>query len=138
MNKILLMLTLTTFIFISCGETKKKEVQKEVIETKEVKIEEPTTGNNLFAQGEKLFNEKTCVSCHQINTKIVGPSIKKIANVYREKNGNLVDFLEGKNDPIVETEPGQVAIMKANLDGFVKDLSVDQLKALENYILNAK
>ncbi|MCF6224452.1 MAG: c-type cytochrome [Flavobacteriaceae bacterium] len=138
MNKMFLTLTIITFILSSCGESKKEEVKKEVIETKEVKIEEPTTGYSLFAQGEKLFNDKTCISCHQLNTKIVGPSIKKIASIYEEKNGNLMDFLEGKSEPIVDSDPGQVAIMKANLDGFVKDLSVDQLKALENYILNAK
>jgi len=138
MNKVFLILTIITFILSSCGESKKEEVKKEVKQTKAVKIEEPVTENSLFAQGEKLFNEKTCVSCHQINTKIVGPSIKKIASIYGEKNGNLIDFLEGKSDPIVDTDPGQIAIMKANLDGFVKELSIDQLKALENYILNAE
>ncbi|VAV82825.1 hypothetical protein MNBD_BACTEROID02-825, partial [hydrothermal vent metagenome] len=120
---------------------KKEKLNNEVQETKEV-IQEPKSANvsedSLLAKGEKLFNEKTCVSCHNLDAKIVGPSIKNIASVYKEKNGDLMQFFKGKSNPIVETDPGQIAIMKANLDGFIKDLSDDQLKALENYILQAK
>ncbi len=39
---------------------------------------------------------------------------------------------------IVETDPGQVAIMKANLDGFVKDLKQEELEALAAYMRSAK
>ena len=47
-------------------------------------------------------------------------------------------FLKGNQEAIVDTDPGQVAIMKANLDGFVKDLSDNELKALEAYMLSFK
>ncbi|NOQ91813.1 MAG: cytochrome c, partial [Flavobacteriaceae bacterium] len=58
--------------------------------------------------------------------------------IYEEKEGNLVQFLKGNDAAIVDTDPGQVAIMKANLDGFVKDMSGDELQALANYMRNAK
>ena len=49
----------------------------------------------------------------------------------------MVQFLKGNTEAIVDTDPGQVAIMKANLDGFVKDLSPEELQALTAYMRNA-
>ena len=142
MKKILISFVVLTFLFYSCGEKKKEEVKKEVETTVEKKEEvakkEATTVSDQVALGEKLFTEKTCVSCHQLDKKLVGPSIKEIVKIYDEKKGNLVQFLKGNDSAIVDTDPGQVAIMKANLDGFVKDLSGDELRALAAYMRAAK
>ncbi len=92
----------------------------------------------MIALGEKLFTDKTCVSCHQLDAKVVGPSIKDIVKIYDQYDASLVEFLKGNKEAIVETDPGQVAIMKANLDGFVKDLKDEELEALAAYMKNAK
>ena len=94
MKKVLLAFTVFTMFLTSCGDDKKKEVKKEV-ETKveEVKKEiksDVAVADDQLALGEKLFAEKTCVSCHQMDAKIVGPSIKDIATIYKEKNGNNI------------------------------------------------
>ncbi len=142
MKKILLVLALFALFLSSCGDGKKEDLKK-ATETK-VKEDvkkvdaEPIDAGELVAMGEKLFTDKTCVSCHQIEIKIVGPSIQKIMKVYEEKNGNVINFLKGIDAPIVETDPGQVAIMKANLNGFVKDLSEKQLEALTAYMTSVK
>ena len=73
-----------------------------------------------------------------MDAKIVGPSVKDIVKVYEQNDASLVDFLKGNKDAIVDTDPGQVAIMKANLDGFVKDLKDEELQALAAYMKNAK
>jgi cytochrome c len=73
-----------------------------------------------------------------VDTKVIGPSIKDIVRVYDEKNGNIVQFLKGNSPAIVDTDPGQVAIMKANLDGFVKDLTPEELQALAAYMRSKK
>ncbi|HFS68091.1 MAG TPA: c-type cytochrome [Flavobacteriia bacterium] len=90
------------------------------------------------AKGKKLFTEKTCATCHAADKKLVGPSIKDIAAKYAEKNGNIVQFLKGKAAPIVDTDPGQVAVMKANIDGFLKDVSAEDLQALAAYMRSVK
>lgn len=141
MKKTLLSLAAFSLFLTSCGDSKKEEVKQEVTPVieevqKEVKSDAAIADDQL-ALGQKLFTEKTCVSCHQMDAKIIGPSIKEIASVYKEKNGNLVQFLKGNDPAIVDTDPGQVAIMKANLDGFVKDLSGDELQALAAYIRSA-
>lgn len=141
MKKVLFVLSVSSLLFFSCGDDKKKEVKKKTETTveevkEEVKSNVASTDDQLVL-GEKLFNDKTCVACHQLDTKVIGPSIKNIATIYAEKSGDLVQFLKGTNEAIVDTDPGQVAIMKANLDGFVKDLNEDELQALAVYMQNS-
>ncbi len=138
MKKILFVFAIFSLTIVSCGETKKEDVKKEVETTKEEAKEAPVAGNDMIALGEKLFTDKTCVSCHQLDAKIVGPSIKDIVKVYEQYDASLVDFLKGNKEAIVDTDPGQVAIMKANLDGFVKDLKEEELQALAAYMKSAK
>ena len=138
MKKILFVFVMFSLAMIRCGETKKEDVKKEVETTKEVTKEAPAASSDMLAMGEKLFTDKTCVSCHQLDAKIVGPSIKDIVKVYDQYDASLVAFLKGEKEAIVETDPGQVAIMKANLDGFVKDLKEEELEALAAYMKSAK
>ena len=136
MKKLLLFVLVAMFL-ISCGDEKKKDVKKEAETTVEKSKDAKKDGGDLLAIGEKLFGEKTCATCHQLDTKVIGPSIKDIANFYKDNNGNLMNFLKGTDPAIVDTDPGQVAIMKANLDGFVKDLSDTELEALVAYMQNS-
>lgn len=138
MKKILFVFAIFSLVLVSCGETKKEEVKKEIESAQEEPKAAPASADELVAMGEKLFTDKTCVSCHQMDAKIVGPSVKDIVKIYKENNADIVDFLKGNQEAIVDTDPGQVAIMKANLDGFVKDLNEDELKALAAYMNSAE
>ena len=138
MKKSVLVLGLAAVIFASCGEKKKEEVKE--VETKvETVVEEvkDVVVDNLEL-GKQLFTDKTCATCHQADAKVIGPSIKEINKIYEEQNGNIVKFLKGEAEAIVDTDPGQVAIMKANLDGFVKDMTGDELAALAAYMRSVK
>ena len=43
---------------------------------------------SLFApDGETLYKTKACVACHQIDTKVVGPSYKDVAAKYAGQEG---------------------------------------------------
>lgn len=143
MKNISLLLVFSLFVsFVSCGEKETKKEEKSI--KLEKKVEKPavaktdTSKDDLIALGEKLFTEKTCVTCHQKDKKIIGPSIIDINKVYAEKNADIVAFLKGELKPIVDTDPGQVAIMKANLDGFVKDLKDRELNAIKAYMQSIK
>lgn len=82
--------------------------------------------------GEVLFKGKgTCASCHQLDTKLIGPSFHDIAKMYKEKNGNIISFLKGESDPIVD--PAQYALMQPNLV-LTKTMTDAELKGLEDYI----
>ena len=116
-----------TLIVISCGKKTETDPMGNPIE--EVKA----TSDNL---GKELFEGKgLCSTCHKPDTKVVGPSIKEIAKIYKEKNASISIFLQGESDPIVD--PSQYEIMKANF-AVTKSMTDEELKALEEYMLNLK
>ncbi|MDV7187396.1 c-type cytochrome [Lutibacter sp. TH_r2] len=141
MKKSLFVLGIAAVLFVSCGEKKKEEVKKEVetkVETVKEEVKTEVAAVDNIELGKKLFAEKTCATCHQPDAKVIGPSIKEIVKVYAEQKGNIVTFLKGEAEAIVDKDPGQVAIMKANLDGFVKDMSGDELAAVAAYMRSVK
>jgi cytochrome c len=82
--------------------------------------------------GKELFNGKgACIACHQVDQKVVGPSLQDIAKIYKGKNGDMVSFLKGEGEPIVD--PTQYEIMKTNF-AITKAMSDTELKALEAYV----
>jgi len=101
----------------------------------------PTNSNTndpnpaLVAKGKALFNAKTCVTCHKVDTKLVGPALKTIASSYKAKNASLLKFFKGESKSIVDIP--MAAIMAANVQSITKPMKDDDLKALEAYIMSA-
>ncbi len=121
------------FIIVSSCimDKKSKEVKEDVVP----KRGELSKDSQIFL-GNRLFSEKTCITCHDVNSIKIGPSVKEIMKVYKERNGDIVEFLKGKAKPIVDTTESQVAIMQANIDGFLKNISDEELKTIATYMLH--
>ena len=84
------------------------------------------------ALGKSIFEGKgNCVSCHQVDQKVIGPSIQEIGKIYKYKKGDIVTFLKGNADPIVD--PSQFAVMKTNFP-VTQAMTDEELKAIEAYI----
>lgn len=84
------------------------------------------------ALGKQIFEGRgNCTSCHQLDQKIIGPSLQEIAKIYKDKKGNMVDFLKGNAEPIVD--PSQFAVMKTNIP-ITQAMSDEELKGIEAYI----
>lgn len=84
------------------------------------------------ALGKSIFEGKgSCVSCHQVDQKVIGPSIQEIGKIYKDKKGDIVTFLKGNADPIVD--PSQFSVMKTNFP-ITQAMSDEELKAIEAYI----
>jgi cytochrome c len=66
-----------------------------------------------------------------VNQKIIGPSIQEIGKTYKDKKGDIVIFLKGNADPIVD--PSQFSVMKTNFP-VTQAMSDEELKAIEAYI----
>ncbi len=131
MNKLII-----PFIVLSLCSCKKDEEKKESLypASDTEATAEGTTANLTPSQqlGQEIFNGKgNCFSCHKPDQKIIGPSIVEIANIYKEKNGNMVEFLKGEGKPIVD--PSQYAVMQANF-AITKNFTDQELKAVEDYI----
>ncbi len=137
MIKNLLIVLVIVFALTSCGKEKKaveKTVETTKTEVKKVVESVKNDNSKQLAMGKALFTSKTCVACHNVDKKVIGPSIKNIVKVYADKNANMVKFLKGNSPAIVDTDPAQVAVMKANLEGFVKDMSSVELQAITAYM----
>jgi len=116
----------------SCNTDKKTD---KIIDNKVPESPELSQDSKIFL-GNRLFSEKTCITCHAVNKKKVGPSVVNIMKVYKENNGDIVSFLKGKSKPIVDTTSSQVAIMQANIDGFLKEITDVELNAIATYMLH--
>lgn len=113
---------LITFCFlISC--------KKETTNSNDSK---PEIAQSKVAIGKEIFEGKgNCAACHQMNEKTIGPSIKTIAKIYQQKNGNLIDFLKYDAEPIVD--PSQYQVMQTNFS-ITKAMTDNELLALEAYL----
>jgi cytochrome c len=120
---LLMMCFASSFTFVSCKSEEKEPLYSntEVTQTPE-------------QLGQEIFDDKgMCYTCHKENQKVIGPSLNEIAKLYKAKGGNIVEFLKGKADPIVD--PSQFEVMKTNFS-ITKKLPEEELKALEAYILS--
>ena len=119
--------TLLLFAVLAMASCKKEETKKEPlypVSTEEV-VQSPEE------LGAEIFKGKgNCVACHQMDKKVVGPSLQDIAKIYKDKNADMVKFLKGEGEPIVD--PTQYEVMKANF-AITKAMSDEELSALEAY-----
>jgi len=116
--------------FNSCNSDTKEIDTRNNIERPELSMD-----SKIFL-GNRLFSEKTCITCHAIDHKKVGPSVISIMNIYKAQNGDIVSFLKGKSKPIVDTDKKQIAIMQANIDGFLKQITDEELNAIATYMMH--
>lgn len=95
------------------------------------KIENQTVTQDPVTLGTEIFEGKgACIACHLVDQKVIGPSIQEIAKIYKDKNGDMISFLKGEAEPLVD--PSQYEVMKVNLE-VTKTFSDEELKALEAY-----
>jgi cytochrome c len=121
MRKVLFLFAVLTFI--SCKKESEESFGKSETTTEAQKPED---------LGKAIFEGKgACVACHKPDVKLVGPSLQDIAKIYKDKNGDMVTFLKGEGQPIVD--PTQYEVMKVNF-AITRTFSEDELKALEAYV----
>lgn len=125
MKKVIFLLSVLAFV--SC-----KKESEESFGKPETTTETTTETQKPEELGSEIFAGKgACVACHKPDVKLVGPSLQDIAKIYKDKNGDIVSFLKGEAEPIVD--PTQYAVMKPNLE-LTKTFSEEELKALEAYV----
>lgn len=130
-----LLIIAIAFLAFSCKGKEEDSFGKE----DETKKSETVVSEGMKAEtktpvelGESIYLGKgTCVACHKVDEKLIGPSLQEIAKIYKEKNGSIVAFLKGKSAAIVD--PAQFAAMEPNL-ALTKTFSDEELQALEAYL----
>lgn len=124
-----LIVTFAVLAFVSCKKEEKTTIDNSRISTEESAVSAVQTPEEL---GKEIFEGRgNCTSCHQVDQKVIGPSIQEIAKIYKDKNADITTFLKGKGEPIVD--PSQFAVMKTNFP-VTQAMSDEELKAIETYI----
>ena len=117
-----IIILIVTFTFISSCKNQENETEKTL------------TNQTPIELGKELFEGKgTCATCHKADVKVVGPAIKDIAKIYKEKGASIASFINGEGEPLVDAS--QYEIMKANFV-ITKAMSADERKALEAYMMS--
>jgi cytochrome c len=93
------------------------------------------TVSETVSAGEKLYKDKGCLVCHQLNTKLVGPAVKDISAAYSGNKAGLTAFLKGEHKAIVD--PSQASLMQPQI-AITKKLSAKELDEIVEYILSIK
>lgn len=125
-------LLLVVLLFYSCQTEKKADINKHNI----VKERPELSQDSKIFLGNRLFSEKTCITCHDRATYKKAPSVVEIMTVYKKEKADIVAFLKGKSKPIVETDSSQIAIMQDNINGFLKQITDVELDAIATYMLH--
>jgi cytochrome c len=117
----------------NCSDKKETDAYGNPVQEKTEVVTE-TTVDPLLAKGQELFEGKgTCTACHKADTKVIGPAIKDIAKIYKEKGASIASFINEESDAIVD--PSQYETMKANFV-ITKAMTAEERKALEVYMMS--
>lgn len=128
---------LSAVLLAACGggsdskttETEKKEASSEapvdnsMVDTKAAEA--------AASKGAGLIEQKDCKTCHKVDTKLVGPGYKEVAQKYEATDANI-DMLAGKIISGGSGNWGEVAMTPH------ADLSKDDAKEMVKYILSLK
>ena len=117
-----------TALLTSCGGSEEqKETATET--TTEKVVEVPAV-----KEGAEFYKTSGCVACHQVDKKLVGPSILDIAAAYADE-ATLTAFLKGESAAIVD--PAQAALMTPQVE-ITKKMSAEDLQVIVSYIMGHK
>ena len=125
-------ITFILLAFVSCKKESQEPFGKPTEDKTEYSEGESAGVKTPEAMGKEIFEGRgNCTSCHQPDQKVIGPSIQEIAKIYKDKNANMVTFLKGNGEPILD--PSQFAVMKTNFP-VTQAMSDKELKAIEAYV----
>ncbi|MFY7987705.1 MAG: c-type cytochrome [Flavobacterium sp.] len=117
----------------NCADKKETDAYGNPVQEKTEVVTE-TTVDPLLTKGQELFEGKgTCTACHKADTKVIGPAIKDIAKIYKEKGASIASFINEESEAIVD--PTQYETMKANFV-ITKAMTAEERKALEVYMMS--
>lgn len=124
---------LLAILLTNCGEKRETDKYGNAVEENATSTTE-TKVDSLIEKGQELFEGKgTCTACHKPDTKVIGPSIKEIVKIYKEKGASIAAFINEEGEPIVD--PSQYETMKTNF-AITKAMTAEERKALEVYMMS--
>lgn len=136
MKKIFTLLSICSVMYACNSGEKAAEAQDTVSEQAVMTTPAPdSTANTAVpsgsAKGEQLIHSADCLTCHKVDTKLVGPSYIEVANKYPATDANI-DLLAGK---IIQGGSGSWGEIPMTPHPAI---SSDDAKEMVKYILSLK
>ena len=141
MKKIILVLAVCSVIAACGGNSKSGSADSTTAANQTAKQQEPNADTNAnktgtestaaLSPGAKLISSNDCLTCHKIDTKVIGPAYKDVAAKYPATEANI-DTLANKVIKGGKGNWGDVP-MAAH-----PSLSVADAKTMVTYILSLK
>ncbi|MBW8688106.1 c-type cytochrome [Chitinophaga rhizophila] len=128
---------LSVVLLASCGggNENKTEKKDESAATSETPVDNsmvtPGAAEAAASKGAGLIEQKDCKTCHKIDTKLIGPGYKEVAQKYEATEANI-DKLADKIIAGGSGNWGEVAMTPH------ADISKDDAKEMVKYILSLK
>lgn len=81
-----------------------------------IRAKNQTASKDILAQGQQLFAEKACSTCHSVDGKsdLIGPDLKDIGRFYSK-----TELIEEITDPSCRFKPGMIGSKITKTDGEV-------------------
>ncbi len=136
MKKIFALLSICSVIY-ACNSGEKTADTQDTSSTQPVaEVQAPdTTASSAAsagsAKGEQLIAASDCLTCHKVDTKLVGPSYNEVANKYPATDANI-DMLANK---IIQGGSGAWGEIPMTPHPAI---STDDAKEMVKYILSLK
>ncbi len=111
-------------------EVKQEEKPQQAQSQEQPKQEEKASATVQIADAKELANKKGCFSCHDINTKKVGPAYIDVAKKYAGKEGAVEELVKS----ITKGSMGKWG----SIPMAPQPVSQEEAKALAEWILSLK
>ena len=122
------LLILAIVIFISACNRQSNNMREQP-KSNTVALNSQQEGEN---KGLSVFKKNNCGLCHKEDKTLIGPSVVDIKSTYEGKEKELLAFLKGETQPLMEAE--KYSQMAPSIALFKKLKEEDQL-ALVNFLL---
>ena len=135
MKKIYCLMFASAVFITACNSGEEKETTESTETTTETTTETggaDLSSNPVYQAGLAIEVKQDCATCHKVDTKIIGPSYREIANKYAPAQDTTVDRLANK---IIA---GGTGVWGPDLMTPHPNLSEADAKALVHYILLLK
>lgn len=132
MKKVLIVLCISAAFYACGGGGKSTGSDSSATGGSDTSAAKPAASIDLSTPGGKLINGSDCLTCHKVDSKVIGPSYQDVAAKYASANDATIDSLATK---IIKGGSGHWGAVSMTPHPTV---SMDDAKTMVKYILSLK
>ncbi|MBA2498819.1 MAG: cytochrome c class I [Chitinophagaceae bacterium] len=96
MKKTYSLLIMVALFIAACNSGEEKSETSETTTDAAASSTEDLSSNPVYQAGLAIEVTQDCATCHKVDTKIIGPSYREIANKYGSQPDTVINYLANK------------------------------------------